>query len=178
MINLLPSYWQKKLDEEEFFGAVIILGIVIAAASLSFILMLLLARVYFSIELKEAQIVLDEKKKEMEIYGIAAAENNISSYNKFILKAKEFYNNQVLITEIIKLITGILPDGITLSEFGISSDNVINLSGFSRDRNSLILFKSNLEKESSFSNVIFPPENWLMAQDIIFDINLKYEPKR
>jgi len=63
---------------------------------------------------------------------------------------------------------------VTLSELSVVEKN-IHLSGFSPDRNSLVTFKSNLEKETAFKNIVFPPENWLEAKNISFSINLEYE---
>jgi len=176
MLNLIPPYWQKKLEEEEFFKTVMILGTVAAAASLSFVLMLMLVKVYFSIELKDVQVIAEEKSKEMEISRIKTAEGEMSSSNKFVLMVKDFYGSQVLATEMVARVSQTLPEGVTLSRLSLANNNTVNLSGFSPDRNSLILLKSNLEKEPSFKDVVFPPENWLVAQNIIFDINLQYEP--
>ena len=175
MFNLLPPYWQKKLEEEELFKTVTILGTVATAASLSFILMLMLVKIYFSIELKNVQVVTEEKAKEMEIFGINEAEKEITLRNKFVAKVNEFYSDQMSITEMVARVAQTLPAGVTLSRLSLANNNTINLSGYSPDRNSLIAFKSNLEKEPSFRKVVFPPENWLMAQNIAFDINFKYE---
>ena len=175
MLNLLPSYWQKKLEEEELFKTVAILGTVVAAAAVAFVLMLVLVRVYCSVGLKDAQIVADEKGKEMEILNVKTVENEIASQNKFISDVKDFYSVQGGVTDIFLLAAESLPEGVTLSSFGLSGDTV-RLSGHSPDRNSLVVFKSNLEKVPSFKNIVFPPENWLTAQSITFDINLEYEP--
>lgn len=177
MINLLPPYWQKKLEEEELFKTVVIMGTVLAVSAAAFVLMLVLVRVYFSIELKNAQIAAEEKEKEAEILNIKPTEDEISTRNKFVAKVSDFYAERVSVIEMISLVASALPEGVTLSDLSVSG-NTIHLAGFSPDRNSLVTFKSNLEKEPSFKKIIFPPENWLTAENISFSINFEYEPQR
>ncbi len=154
-----------------------IMGTVLTMSALAFVLMLVLVRIYFSIELKNAQVAVEEKEKEMEIMNIKPTEIEISARNKFVAKVSDFYAQQKPVTEMIMLVAAALPDGVTLSSLSIT-ENTVHLAGFSPDRNSLVTFKSNLEKDPSFKNIVFPPENWLMAQNISFSVNLEYEPKR
>jgi Tfp pilus assembly protein PilN len=174
MINLLPPYWKRKLEEEGLFKTVAIMGTVFAMSATAFVLMLALVRIYFSIELKYAQIAAEEKEKEMEILNVKATEDEISSRNQFVAKVKNFYASQAPVAGMIGLVARALPEGVTLSSLSLSGSTV-HLTGFSPDRNSLVVFKSNLEKDPSFKNIVFPPENWLMAQNISFSINLEYE---
>ncbi len=175
MINLLPPYWQKKLEEEELFKIVATMGMFFALAAAVFVLMLVLVRIYCLVELEGARVAAEEKQKEIGIMDIATTENEITSKNRFIAGVSDFYAGQILVTEMVELVAKALPEGTSLSELSLAG-NTVHLGGYSPDRNSLVALKSNLEKEASFKEIVFPPENWLMAQDIYFSINLKYEP--
>jgi len=175
MINLLPKQWQDKLREEKIFKEVVTLGIIAVAASLVLVLSLWLVLIFYSNDLKYAQIALAGKGQQMAIFNIESAEKEIIFDNSLVSKLDEFYKKQVKITDIFLKAAGSLPEGVTLSSFGYSSGSV-SLEGFSPDRDSLVVFKANLEKQSGFKKVTFPPENWLTSKNINFTASFKYEP--
>jgi len=173
MINLLPQSCQNKLRKEEISKIAAILGIVGVAALLVFILMLALVRSYYYAQLKSAQIVFAEKEREMEIFNVKETEALIVRDSGSISKVSDFFANQIKITGIFLQTAAALPQGVFLSGFSYSSGKV-ELNGFAPDRNSLVVFKNNLEACPDFADVVFPSENWLAAQDIDFKVNFNY----
>jgi len=175
MINLLPQQWQDKLKAEEVFKEVAILGIVAVVSSLVFALSLWLVLIFYSNNLKYVKISLAGKEQEMAIFNIESAEKEIVSSRDLVSKLNAFYKKQAKITDIFLKTAGALPQGVTLSGFGYSMGNV-DLAGFAPNRDLLVAFKVNLEKQPGFKKVVFPSENWLTSQNINFTATLKYEP--
>ena len=173
MVNLLPQYWQKKLNDEETVKTITIIGTVVVAALLAFILMLLLVRVSYSTELKAGEIAILEKEGQMKIFEVEPTEKNIIHDGDLISKVDDFYKEQTKVTDIFSQVVESLPPGAYLSVFSYSL-NKIDLNGFAPEREQLVVFKSNLEKRPSFAKIVFPPENWLRAQDINFRVSFEY----
>lgn len=173
MINLLPAYRQKKLRREEMSKIAAIIGIVFFAAFLAFILMMALIHIDYSEKLKKAEINLEGKKQEMEIFAVDEIESQIARNNSLISKINEFYEKQVKITKIFLQIAEAMPLGLTISRFTYVSSKIM-IEGYAPDRNALAVFKNNLENQSGFFEVNFPSENWLAPQNINFNVNFKY----
>lgn len=173
MINLLPQQWQKNLETEKNFKTVTILGIVVLSALAAFVLMLALVRIFYSIEFDAGQAVLAEKDQEVKIFNVEPTEKAINFNDRLILKISDFYKNKIKITDVFAQISGSLPAGVSLTDFEYSPEK-IDLSGTAPDRDSLVAFRDNLEKNPNLKNIVFPPENWLTAKDINFNISLEY----
>ena len=173
MINLLPQQWQKNLENEKNFKTVTILGIVMVSALAAFVLMLSLVRIFYSVEFDAGQTALAEKDQEVKIFNVEPTEKTINFNDGLILKIGDFYKNKIRITEVFGQIAASLPAGVSLTNFEYSPDK-IDLSGIASDRDSLVVFRDNLENNPNLKNIIFPPENWLTAKDINFNIILEY----
>jgi len=174
MINLLPQYWQKKLDDEENVKTIAILGIILVVTLLLFAVMLYLAKVKYSGELKAGEIVIAEKKSQMEMLEVNAAEKSIVDYDSLVLEVDKFYKKKTRVTDVFLKVADALPSGVYLTSFNYSSGK-IELRGFAPEREKLVAFKGNLEKEKDLSDVNFPSSNWLTAQNIDFMVILKYD---
>jgi Tfp pilus assembly protein PilN len=176
MINLLPQYWQKKLDNEELFRVVAILGIVAVAALLSFVMMLFLIKSYFEGDLKVQDIVALEKNQEIIDFKVAEAEQKMADFDKFITKLKKIYDNQTKVTEIFSQVTKSLPKGIILTDFNYALGK-INLSGVSLDQETLVALKENLVGNKNFKDIVLPLDSLLVSDNINFNVSFDYEFK-
>lgn len=173
MINLLPQYWQKKLQEEEMSKIAAILGIVAVLSLVAFILMLALVRVYYYVQFQYGQIIVEEKEQEMKMLKVAEIEEQVASSGGLATKVGEFYENQTKTTEIFAQVAAALPSGVGLSRFEYSFPKV-GLEGYSPNRDLLVEFRNNLEGRPDFKKINFPPESWLTAQNIEFSVNFEY----
>lgn len=174
MINLLPPKQKEELLEEEKLKLVLILGIVILAflISLSLILVSIKTIIFGQVEIQK--IFLEEK--ELKTKKIQDLETKIKDYNLTLSHLDSFYQKNPHLTEILEKLSKTMPEGIYLTSFNFSLPNLeISLSGFSPDRQTLLEFKKNLEKEEKFENVYFPATNWISPTDINFSLtfNLK-----
>lgn len=173
MINLLPNYYQKKLEDEETTRAIAVLGTVVFAAIMALVLALLLMRVFYNLELKTEQILAAEKEEEMKIYKVEEVEKKIIHNNGLISKVADFYGQQTIVTDIFLETAESIPEGIYLSGFSYSLGK-IDLNGFAAKREQLVDFKGRLEQVKSFKNAVFPSENWLTANNIKFRVSFEY----
>lgn len=103
----------------------------------------------------------------MEIMNIKPTEIEISARNKFVAKVSDFYAQQKPVTEMIMLVARALPDGVTLSSLSIT-ENTVHLAGFSPDRNSLVTFKSNLERIRRSKTLFFRRRTGLWPKTFLF----------
>ena len=171
MVNLLPHYWQKKIKEEEILKAVSIIGIVVALATVSFALMLLSVKFYYSAGAEALKIEVDEKEREIAIFKIASEERKMADIGSSISIIGDFYNRQTRITGLLAEISELTPAAVNLESFSYQPGSV-EIKGFAVDRDALLLFKNNLENRPDFENVVFPQDSWLKAKDIEFNATI------
>lgn len=176
MINLLPPQQKKELLAEEFYKTIMILGIIMASAMLSLGLMLHIVKWHFASQLEIQKIMVDQKVQQIKIYKVEEEEKKISDYNTQFNKLRTFYKTRVGVTEIIEELITALPSGFYLTNFFIS-EKKITVNGYCPDRESLVIFKGNLEKQKGFKNVYFAPNSWVTQKNINFNVNFEYEPE-
>jgi len=177
MINLLPQKEREELLQEEKFKLILILGIVFVAFFLSLALILFSIRISISKDVEIQKMILAEKEKVASLNQ--DLETEIKYSNSTLSKLDSFYGNQISLIEILEKISTTLPSGTYLTNFNFTLTQKeekgvarISLSGFCPNRETLLSFKSNLENEKNFSDIYFPPENWVKPKDITFTVNL------
>lgn len=172
MINLLPQQQKEEIITEEKFKLVLIFGIVILAFLISLSLILFSIKNIIFGQLEIQKIFL--KEKELKVQKIQEMENKIKDYNLILSNLDSFYQKNLNLTEILEKLSKILPQGTYLTNFNFNLSTLqISLSGFCPDRETLLSFKENLEKEEKFEKVYFPPSNWLEPTDINFSLIFK-----
>jgi Tfp pilus assembly protein PilN len=174
MINLLPPKEKKDLLLREQKNIVFSLEILFLAFLISLSLILLAIKIWFAKDLEIQQLFLEEKKKEVLLQK--DFEEKIINLNQTLLNLKSFYQKQISLTQVLEKISHLLPRGIYLTNFNFNlkeKEGQITLTGFCQDRETLLSFKKILEENGSFSEVYFPPENWVKPTDINFVVSFK-----
>jgi Tfp pilus assembly protein PilN len=174
MINLLPPKEKKDLLMREQKNIVFSLEILFLAFLISLSLILLAIKIWFAKDLEIQQLFLEEKKKEVLLQK--DFEEKIINLNQTLLNLKSFYQKQISLTQVLEKISHLLPKGIYLTNFNFNlkeKEGQITLTGFCQDRETLLSFKKILEENGSFSEVYFPPENWVKPTDINFVVSFK-----
>ncbi len=176
MINLLPPQQKKELFNLFRLRLILILGILSASFFLSFSLVLLTIKIYISGNLKGQRIVFEETEREFS--SNKNFENEIEKYNLLLSNLDNFYRNEISNTQILEKIANILPPETYLTDLNFNpakekNEVQIALSGLCKNRDVLILLKKNLEGEKDFSEIYFPPGNWIKPQDINFNVTFK-----
>lgn len=176
MINLLPQNEKEILWKEEkkkMFLVLEILGFVFLLCS---ILILTSMEIYISGQAEAERIILEQEKEEFQSSEFKDCSREIKSANEVFAGLDSFYKNQVKLTNILKEVSEVIPEGIYLDNFSYQSQtSQVTISGFSRSREILIRFKNNLEQKGNFKEVYFPPACWLESTDINFNSSFKVE---
>ena len=185
MINLLPPSFKESIRQEENLRLLAILLVLLFLFLLSLSFLLVSLRIFLGGEIKieKAKLVVQEetldKHKEQEV---------IKSLNWDVLNTVRVYRRQVQLRAVFASLTDNLPNSMIVENFSYtpSSEAIVKeetkiipaklmLSGFAPTREILFSFKQNLEADSLFKTVTFPPSNWVNSQDIIFSVSLELE---
>jgi len=177
MINLLPKEQKLEISILRQFILISIWEFLIASFLISLILIFLLVKIPIQEEIKVTQISLAEKEKELSLNK--ELEKKIENFNLSLSQIYSFYQNQIIFSEVLEKIIQTIPQGIYLTNLNISLSEKkgeplnVSLSGFSPNRDLLLSFKENLEKEVSFSEIFFPIETWTKKENINFSLTFK-----
>jgi Tfp pilus assembly protein PilN len=170
--NLLPPQTKDELYEEEIKKMIIISGILILIFLFSSTLILFTINNYILKQIDLEKTVINLEEKNSEAPEIQNLREKIISINRTLSQLDSFYQAQVRLTEIFNKISDILPSQMYLTNFSYQKESAqVSLSGFSPNREILFEFKKTLEKE--FPEANFPPQNWIKATDIDFQVNFK-----
>jgi Tfp pilus assembly protein PilN len=179
MINLLPPFQKEELEREEHLKSILISGVVFLAFLCSFFLILFSIKNILLARLEIQKIILEQEKKQLEIFRIENLEGDIKKYNLQLSKLVSFYQNQVPFTEALEKISQTIPPNAYLTNLSlnlVSEEKYIakvSLSGFCPSREELIQLKENLEKEKSFAEIDFPTSNWLSPESFVISFKIK-----
>ena len=173
MINLLPQKQKDELEREQMFRVVMILGIVMTASLICLALMFYVVKFFFEAKYDVKTISVEDKKKMIQIMKVEDDEKNISYYNANFSKLEVIYKNQTNASLMIKELIDSLPQGIYLKNLSLTG-NKAAVSGYCPDRDSLVLFKRNLEGKTNFQKLDFPANDWVEQKDINFSLNFVY----
>ena len=174
MINLLPSQQKEELREEGKWKLIMILGIVLLAFLISLSLILFSIKTVILGQVEIQKILLEEREKELKTQKIQELEAKIRDYNLTLSNLDSFYKKNLNLTDILEKLSKTLPQGTYLTTFIFNLTTLeISLSGYSPDRETLVAFKENLEKEEKFEKVYFPLANWVSPTDINFSVTFK-----
>ncbi len=177
MINLLPPQNKEEILQEENWKLLMILGMHLLFFFISLLLILFSVKIFITGEVDVQKILFAEREKEFKNTQMQNLEANLTTFNTNLNQLDSFYQSQLNLTEILEKISKTLPVQIYLTNLSIipqgRKGEMINcsLSGFSPDREILLQFKENLEKETQFQDIYFPPSSWVKAMDINFTIS-------
>lgn len=94
----------------------------------------------------------------------------IAALNKKISSLKTVQDEFFIWSIRLAALSAIVPPNIELRSLNAASDGALQLSGYAATRDSLLLFKQNLEKSGIISEVTLPLENLFDPTDIDFAI--------
>lgn len=179
MINLLPPEQKQSLFLEQTRKLVIVLGSMAIISLLCLILVLLSVRLYAESEAFAQKTIFSSQESNFKTADASALKEKIQRYNSTISVVDSFYSNQATIANALKTVTQIeKPSALYFKNLSLVSNlaqkNVeVVLTGFSNNRDSLLVFKKNLELEKSVKEIIFSPESWISAEDVDFYVTFK-----
>jgi len=172
MINLLPNKEKEELRLEEQKKIILILGIQILILFVSLLLVLFSIDIYISSQVNVQKIIFSQEEKKFGESEAKIFQEKLEFLNQDISNLSSFYKNQINLTEILNKISNILPSGISLNYFSFITDtSQISLVGSAPDRETLLKFRENIEKEKKFSQIEFSSNSWLDPTN--FSVNFK-----
>jgi len=173
MLNLLPPKQEKKLRLRFLNRTVICFGAAIILIISSLILFLFLAQKFLNSSLEEKQAELNLWQAKPEIQELKDLEARVKGVNKnaqFLSQKLEQTTQFYLILERLAEQT---PLEIRIDDLSINDTGEITVQGYSPTRNSLLIFKKNLEAGTYFTDLDFPLSNLAKTRDIDFYFSLK-----
>ena len=156
------------------------------ACLISLTAILVSINIYLQSQSQSQVIIFEEASKQFRGSELRGLEQEITSLNRSFTSLKEFYASKpYLIADVLEKINKVVPEGIFLDEISFSvSANAeqeksatttaqIFLSGLAVKRSLIFDFKRNLEAQSFFDEVYFPPEDWVKPENARFSVKLK-----
>jgi Tfp pilus assembly protein PilN len=99
----------------------------------------------------------------------------VGAINAQINAVETIQNNTVFWSYLIEFFSNKLPNGIILKTLQVDKETkIINLSGVAETRDALLLLKSLLEADKTFSDINLPIKSLLEKENISFSIQTKY----
>src|SRR3989338_7348676 len=165
MINLLPPKEKEHLLLGKYKKLIILIFLILVLASVKFYI---LSQAVYQ---KEVLAGLENKYQTPDFLFF---KDMIQKYNLSLKTADIFYKKQAYVSGALQTISEIeRPAGLYLTSIAIDrpdQDNkaTVTVFGVSDTRDSLILFKSNVEQNSRVKNIYFPPNNWIKSTGVNF----------
>jgi Tfp pilus assembly protein PilN len=184
MINLLPEANRKELKKEETFHLILIFGVLSVVFCICLSLLLLSIRIYVSGEIQTQKILVESQKEEEKESPLG----EIRSINRDITGLNDFYQEQVVFSDMIMRISDAAPKGVHLISFNytppfsqIQKEEEplyarVSLTGFAPTTEDLLAFRANLEGDALFESFNFPSSNWNEESNISFSFDFAVNP--
>lgn len=170
MINLIPPAFKSHVKAQERLRLVLILGTCLMIFSLSLSLLLVAVRAYLWKEIGAHEFLAASLKDQ----SAARAKDlkGIEDLNSQLSALSRLYARRLSPSRILEIISSHLGPGMYLSSFGVTSTKPtkVTLTGYAQFRETLLTFREALQKDSAFTNVYFPPSNWVKQKDITFSL--------
>lgn len=187
MINLLPPKYRQKLREEQRFRLVLLFGGMLGIALTALAIFLLVIQVTLLKErlAQESKLISFEERISKEDSVLS----EIKNWNSKLQNIEEFKGKRTALKDVIEEIASSLPGELYLlslsytpsSEIKKKADKIVRtpaiiaVTGNAQTREQLLSFKDALQENPFFTEVVFPPSNWVKPIDIIFSFQAKLE---
>ena len=174
MINLLPKNEKENLLFDRDKKMIMVLGYIIIIALMCLSLFLFSIKFYILGDVASQNVLLGITEKSYQNPDFLTFKDMIQKYNLSLKTADIFYKKQAYVSGALQTISEIeRPAGLYLTSIAIDrpdQDNkaTVTVFGVSDTRDSLILFKSNVEQNSRVKNIYFPPNNWIKSTGVNF----------
>jgi hypothetical protein len=129
-------------------------------------------------ELVYKRLSIESEKQSLQqlIFGTRYQEikDAITNFNGEVSALTSIQNTLFSVPKLLEKIMDSLPSGISISSLDFSdSDLSVEMSGVSKDRNTLLSLQNDLEKAEYIEEVIAPRSNFDEKEDISFYLKLK-----
>jgi len=175
MINLLPEKEKKELESGKGRKIILVLGIFCLFFLVCLILFLFLFRIYFFSQINSQKEALFDKEKELSIPEFQEFKQTIKETNQKLVKVKSFYQNQILITPILKELSELVPPKVYFTRLFIQKPEIFENWGYAESRENLFLFQKALRENDDFKEVDVSLQSWLEPTDVDFNLTIEIQ---
>ncbi len=179
MINLLPAEEKQKLILEIKKRLVINWGIIVLVFLVCLILVLFSIKFYILSEADYQTGALQQAQKENQTQEFITTNETIQSYNKILTQLDSFYKKEIYFNQVLKIISEVQsPKDLRLASFALNRDNDgggvrVTVFGVSGTRDSLLIFRQNVEGRQEIKNPYFSPESWISPDNVNFSLTFE-----
>ena len=170
-LNLIPSAKKEEIKKAYYFRLVLKWGLEILMIFVVFVAMLVSINYIIKITLNSnTESVIaenNEQYREMRKY-----DQEIKNINSQINETEKIQKGQVHWFKFLEKINSQFSDKVEIKKI-ITSNYSVLLSGSANNRDDLIQFRENLEKESCFSEINLPLSNLVERENVEFQIDFK-----
>ncbi len=180
MINLVPPKEKERILMERMNKVIIIHWFLIFFFIVCLILVLFSIRIYFKSQTLAQDSVISGAKSGQEQERVGRFKKEMNIVNEKIGEQNNYLKNRIYFSSIIERIAETLPEKLKLNTLSAALDSEkkikVFVSGFALEREDLVVFKEELEKEESISEISFPASNWVKASNINFSATFNIKP--
>lgn len=170
-LNLIPSAKKEEIKKAYYFRLVLKWGLEILLIFVVFVAMLISINYILKITLNSnAESVIAKNYDQYK--EIIKYDQEIQNINSQINGTEKIQKGQIHWSKFFEKINGQFSNKIEIKKI-IASNYSVLLSGMADNRDDLIQFKGNLEKESCFSEINLPLSNLVEKVNVEFQIDFK-----
>lgn len=178
MINLLPPEKKEKLILKRNKKIITILIIVLLVPLLCLTLILLSISFYILTKVDHQKILLEQNEKQYQTADFLTFKDIIKKYNKNFVQLESFYSKEIYFNQVLKMIANInRPQDIYFTGISLNKDDkgkvTATVKGFSGLRDDLIIFRHNIESNTSIKNPSFSSESWISPENAKFYLSFE-----
>jgi len=175
MINLLPTTEKDNLINGRRERLVLIWGIIISVSLACMVLILFSLKFYILSQVDEQRNALAQVRQDAKIIDSDNLLSTIKAYNITLRQVDSFYKNELFLGKVLEDIGDVSNyPNLSLTSIVLARNNnliTVSISGISQTRETLLLYKKDIENNKFIKNIAFPPENWISQKNINFSLS-------
>lgn len=176
--NLLPPKEKEILFKDQLKRLVIILGCETFIFLLCLFLVLSSIKFYILGETSSQKFFLNQAEAQNKSSDFSIFKRIISISNQDIFRTEFFRAKQAYFSSAMDILLGVeRPQGLYFTNLFL--DNVqdkkikVVITGTSSTRDSMLVYKKNIELEKRIKSIFFSPESWISPKDVNFNISFE-----
>lgn len=174
MINLLPQREKYSLTQVRKIKQILILGFIVLTLLFTQRLILFAIKINLEGKLLFQETLLQAVHKELEGPEEKTLEKEITLFLDAASGIDDFYKKRTRLMPILEKLDKVCPSTIQLESISYSaSTGMVSITGFSPERESLLVFKDKIEAE--FVKVEFPSSSWVSSENIKFSVSFLFQ---
>ena len=171
-INIIPDYKKEEIAEADRLKVVLRLGMIILFVFLLFIAYLFGLKKILDLNLEAVALSQSVEGDRGQYDKIKKFDQDFTDANSSSDQIMSLKKDQLYWSGLFVLLNGKVPSGVEITEL-TNKDYSISLTGKADNRDSLISFKDNLDKEECFSDINLPLSDLVEKDNIIFQIDFQ-----